>query len=151
MSTLTEINSLYFIDEDTCVSNIVERVDSTVTYNDFFSKYLIRNKPCIISLQATENWPCRREWVLDGAPNFEVLRTLFGMWKITELCHTIVNIISIAQDIPLSQLAIVTESFTTRNSRMICAWKLIWNIGSNISKTVMPKQCHYCTSKIGIA
>jgi len=120
MSTLTEINSLYSIDEDTCVSNIVERIDSTVTYNDFFYKYLIHNKPCIINLQATENWPCRREWVLDGAPNFEVLRTLFGMWKITELYCTIINIISIAQDIPLSQLVIVTENFTTRNSRMIC-------------------------------
>lgn len=151
MSTLTEINSIYSIDGDTCVSNIVERIDSTVTYNDFFSKYLIRNKPCIINLQSTENWPCRREWVLNGAPNFEVLRTLFGMWKVIELYRTIINVISIAQDIPLSQLAIVGESFTIRNSRMTCAWKTIWNIGSNINKTVMPKRCHYCISKIGIA
>jgi len=82
MSTLVEINSSSYPDEDACVFGTVERIDSAVTYNDFFYKHLICNKPCVIGLQATENWPCRREWVLRGAPNFEVLRTLFGMCKI---------------------------------------------------------------------
>ncbi|EZA49639.1 hypothetical protein DMN91_006417 [Ooceraea biroi] len=79
MSTPIEIdNNLHPVDEDACAQNTIDRIDSTVTYNDFFSKYLIPNRPCIISSQATESWPCRREWVLDGAPNFNVLRTLFG-------------------------------------------------------------------------
>ncbi|XP_072751632.1 2-oxoglutarate and iron-dependent oxygenase JMJD4 [Anoplolepis gracilipes] len=86
MSTLIEINnSLYSFDEDTCVPDTIERIEeSTVTYNDFFSKYLIPNKPCVINFQATENWPCRRDWVLNGEPNFQVLRTLFG--------HTVVPV-----------------------------------------------------------
>ncbi|EFN85605.1 JmjC domain-containing protein 4 [Harpegnathos saltator] len=79
MSTFIEIDSsLCPVNEDACVPNTIERIDSTVTYNDFFSEYLIRNRPCIISSQATENWPCRREWVLEDAPNFEMLRTSFG-------------------------------------------------------------------------
>lgn len=41
----------------------------------------------------------------------------------------IINVISTAQDIPLSQLPIVTESFTIRNSRMTCPWKVTWSIG----------------------
>lgn len=85
MSTLIEINDscLYSFDEDSRVPDTIERIEeSKVTYNDFFSKYLICNKPCIVNSQATENWACRRDWVLNDAPNFEVLRTLFGMWEI---------------------------------------------------------------------
>ncbi|XP_077260757.1 jumonji domain containing 4 [Temnothorax americanus] len=79
MSTLVEIDSSYPVDDDACVDpNAVERINSPVTYNDFFSRHLIGNKPCVIGLRATENWPCRREWVSNGAPNFEVLRALFG-------------------------------------------------------------------------
>lgn len=81
MSTLIEINDgLSSSDEDTHVPNTVEKIEeSTVTYNDFFSKYLIYNQPCVFNSHATENWPCRRNWVLNDTPNFEVLRTLFGM------------------------------------------------------------------------
>jgi len=123
MSTFIEINdSLYSVDEDTCVPNTIERIDPTVTYNEFFSKYLIPNKPCIINSQATENWPCRHEWVSDGIPNFNILRTLFGMCRDSNRnsYDEIINVIFIAQDTLLSQLLIVIENFTTRNSRMIC-------------------------------
>ncbi|XP_014481072.1 PREDICTED: jmjC domain-containing protein 4 [Dinoponera quadriceps] len=80
MSMCIEINSsLCSVDEDVCVSNTIERVDpATVTYNDFFSEYLIRNRPCVVGSQATANWPCRREWVLEDAPNFEALRASFS-------------------------------------------------------------------------
>lgn len=79
MSTLIEINSSSkSIDENTSIPKAIERIDCTVTYDYFFSNYLITNKPCIINLQATESWPCRHQWVLDNAPNFKVLRTLFG-------------------------------------------------------------------------
>ncbi|XP_011685344.1 PREDICTED: jmjC domain-containing protein 4 isoform X2 [Wasmannia auropunctata] len=79
MSTLVEIDSSSYPDVDMCGTvEQVERIDSTVTYNEFFTKYLLCNKPCVISSQAIENWPCSREWVLNDAPNFEVLRTLFG-------------------------------------------------------------------------
>ncbi|EGI70634.1 PREDICTED: jmjC domain-containing protein 4 [Acromyrmex echinatior] len=78
MSTLIEISSGSYLNEDDCVTTMIERIDSTVTYNDFFSKYLMCNKPCVISFQAIKNWPCRHEWVLNGAPNFEMLRKLFG-------------------------------------------------------------------------
>lgn len=151
MSTLVEIDSSYPVGENACVPSTVERIESAMTYNDFFSKYLICNKPCVIGLQATENWPCRHEWVLNGAPNFELLRTLFGTWKIQRIrgrlhdADNIINIISAAQDIPLSQLLIVTESFTIRNSRMICPWKITWNIGSVTSETATLNRCRCYT------
>ncbi|XP_020279195.1 jmjC domain-containing protein 4 [Pseudomyrmex gracilis] len=78
MSTVIEIDdSSHPVEEDGRVIVTIDRIDLRVTYNDFFSEYMIRNKPCVINLEATENWPCRREWVLDGAPNFEALRSLF--------------------------------------------------------------------------
>lgn len=80
MSMFFEIDSLCSIDEDVYTPNTIERVDSAVTYSEFFTKYLACNRPCIIGSQATENWPCKREWVIEDAPNFEVLRKSFGRW-----------------------------------------------------------------------
>lgn len=133
MSTLIEINN--DVQSSNEVSSYVpsatiERIDSLVTYNEFFSKYLLANKPCIVDSQVTKDWPCRWEWVQDGAPNFNALRTLFGMSQLQEGSHnTAINVPSIAQDIPLSQSPIVTGSFTIPNSRMTCRWKITWSIG----------------------
>ena len=57
-----------------------ELFDTTcsISYKLFFQNYLLPNKPCIFSSNLTKNWPCRRDWVCEGAPNFDVLRTLFG-------------------------------------------------------------------------
>lgn len=61
----------------------VRRVDHKLTYNEFFHTFLINNEPCIIDTAITESWPCRREWVLKDAPNFELLGRLFGeRWMI---------------------------------------------------------------------
>lgn len=78
MSTIIEIDSSHPVEKNSRVIDTIDRIDLKVTYNDFFSEYLTRNKPCVIDLEATENWPCRRQWVLDGAPNFEALNSLFG-------------------------------------------------------------------------
>lgn len=56
----------------------VRRVDHNLTYNEFFHKFLINNEPCIIDTAITESWPCRQQWVLKDAPNFEFLGRLFG-------------------------------------------------------------------------
>lgn len=62
----------------------VRRVDHKLTYNEFFHTFLINNEPCIIDTAITESWPCRREWVLKDAPNFELLGRLFGeRWMLT--------------------------------------------------------------------
>lgn len=85
MSTLIEIDSSLrpVVAEDARGSDAttIERLDSTVTYNDFFAKHLTLNKPCVVDPRATEDWPCRRDWVLDGAPGFEALRMSFGRWR----------------------------------------------------------------------
>lgn len=51
------------------------------SYNDFFCKYLIPNKPCIIQSNATKNWFCRNNWVKNEAPNFQLLQELFGKFN----------------------------------------------------------------------
>ncbi|XP_035739722.1 2-oxoglutarate and iron-dependent oxygenase JMJD4-like isoform X1 [Vespa mandarinia] len=56
----------------------VRRVNHKLTYNEFFHTFLIDNEPCIIDTVITESWPCRQQWVLKDAPNFELLGRLFG-------------------------------------------------------------------------
>lgn len=73
------------IEEDCCSINkpisyisVVDRVNSSIAYNDFYTNYLCKNKPCIFDGSLTENWSCRRQWSLDGAPDFDALSLLFG-------------------------------------------------------------------------
>ena len=49
-----------------------------ISYTSFFQNYLLPNLPCLLSAKVTENWLSRKDWVLDGAPNFEVLKEKFG-------------------------------------------------------------------------
>ena len=63
--------------EKLCHDELFETTCS-IPYKVFFQNYLLPNKPCIFSSSLTKNWPCRRDWVCGGAPNFAVLRTLFG-------------------------------------------------------------------------
>lgn len=58
----------------------VDWVDSNITYEEFFEKYLIGNKPCIISQEMTKNWKSVQNWVdsKNGKPNFNYLKENFG-------------------------------------------------------------------------
>ncbi|XP_012274653.1 jmjC domain-containing protein 4 [Orussus abietinus] len=49
-----------------------------LTYNEFFFKYLIGNKPCVIDSKITDDWASRSNFTLNDAPNFEFLRRVFG-------------------------------------------------------------------------
>ena len=57
-----------------------------ISYDEFFSDYMLRNVPCVLDLRHTEHWPSRQEWVkqengelipdltrsLDAADHFDV-------------------------------------------------------------------------------
>lgn len=48
-------------------------------YDEFFSRFLIRNQLCVLSEKATKEWHSRQNWVCpDGSPNFIFLRKMFG-------------------------------------------------------------------------
>lgn len=56
----------------------VEPVTDTLSYDEFFTRYLVPNRPCIFTSRTTEKWSCRRQWVLDGTPDIDALSLLFG-------------------------------------------------------------------------
>ncbi|XP_071873753.1 jumonji domain containing 4 [Bombus fervidus] len=66
------------VNKKTTIIDWIDYVDTSITYDDFFSKYLMENKPCIFKPNITENWSCKRQWNLDGAPDFDVLDISFG-------------------------------------------------------------------------
>ncbi|XP_053980754.1 2-oxoglutarate and iron-dependent oxygenase JMJD4 [Hylaeus anthracinus] len=66
------------INKDTAIIDWIDHVNPSITYDEFFSKYLIPNKPCIFNSKVTENWSCRRQWSDEDAPDFDVLDLLFG-------------------------------------------------------------------------
>lgn len=53
----------------------------SITYGQFFTNFLLENRPCVFQSDITREWRCRREWNMNGAPNFEILLELFGMSK----------------------------------------------------------------------
>lgn len=59
--------------------NKVDRIDN-ISYQCFFTDYLLNNKPCIIKHLETETWKSRHDWVTsDGLPNFDFLTKQFGL------------------------------------------------------------------------
>lgn len=67
------------VERDKTLIECIDYLDpSSITYDEFFARYLIGNRPCIFKSGITENWSCKRQWNLDGAPDFDVLEILFG-------------------------------------------------------------------------
>lgn len=54
------------------------RINDAITYNDFFTQYLIKNEPCVFRSGITNQWPCVNNWVFNNAPNFKHLKKLYG-------------------------------------------------------------------------
>ena len=56
----------------------VNRV-SEISYQCFFTDYLMTNKPCVITHLETETWKSRHDWVTtEGLPDFSFLSKQFG-------------------------------------------------------------------------
>ncbi|KAK3611203.1 hypothetical protein CHS0354_009457 [Potamilus streckersoni] len=55
------------------------RIDYEISYAEFFKRYLLENRPCILSSRFTESWKSRKEWVDEtGCPNLLFLDNMFG-------------------------------------------------------------------------
>ncbi|XP_017889963.1 jmjC domain-containing protein 4 [Ceratina calcarata] len=65
-------------EENETLIECIDYLDPSISYDEFFAKYLMENRPCIFKSSITENWSCKRQWNLDGAPDFDVLDILFG-------------------------------------------------------------------------
>ena len=54
-------------------------LDQCLSYEEFFFRFLLPNKPCVLSPKATQNWQSCKDWVCkDGKPNTEFLHQHFG-------------------------------------------------------------------------
>lgn len=60
----------------------IDYLDQPISSEAFAEKYMIPNKPCVFAPFATDNWPCRSNWVTkSGSLNIEHLREKFGTLK----------------------------------------------------------------------
>lgn len=66
------------VNKSTDIIDWIDYVNPSVTYDEYFSKYLMENKPCIFTSEITDKWSCKRQWNLDGTPDFDVLDISFG-------------------------------------------------------------------------
>eukprot|EP00118_Oscarella_pearsei_P016132 m.151236 g.151236 ORF g.151236 m.151236 type:complete len:76 (+) comp38580_c0_seq10:25-252(+) len=56
----------------------MDRVGGKLCPEEFFARFLLRNKPCVIGSEITETWKARKRWVKDGKPNLQYLIDNFG-------------------------------------------------------------------------
>ncbi|XP_067685892.1 2-oxoglutarate and iron-dependent oxygenase JMJD4-like [Haliotis asinina] len=56
----------------------IDHLNYMPTYEEFFQRYLLPNRPCVISAKCTEGWRSRREWVLAGKPHLDFFISHFG-------------------------------------------------------------------------
>ena len=85
-------NDLLEIEEDlqleTSPSHIIENLpveSDEVPYNEFFKKYLYRNRPCILQVTETKNWKSVNEWIVESKPNFTYICEKFGKLRETRI------------------------------------------------------------------
>nr|XP_039264175.1 2-oxoglutarate and iron-dependent oxygenase JMJD4-like [Styela clava] len=68
----------------------IDKVDSQISYDDFFCKYLVSNRPCLFGNFVTRDWKSAVEWTsrktvnnyTEVLPNFEYLKQHFGNAKV---------------------------------------------------------------------
>lgn len=84
-----------FLDKQSTNSlKYLEKYQTEISYNTFFTGNLETNKPCIFSSWLTENWLALKEWILEnGKPNCQLLSELFG--KYFSLFYSVKHIIDI--------------------------------------------------------
>ncbi|KAJ9577233.1 hypothetical protein L9F63_006207 [Diploptera punctata] len=58
--------------------NTIPIESDDISYNEFFTKYLCKNLPCILQIKATKNWKSVNEWTLNKKPNFTYIAEKFG-------------------------------------------------------------------------
>ena len=64
----------------------VDVIAAPIEYEEFFLRYLLPNRPCVLDTWSTDGWRSRTEWVLaDGHPNVESMKDLFGDYLSTHL------------------------------------------------------------------
>ncbi|XP_015600506.1 jmjC domain-containing protein 4 [Cephus cinctus] len=79
-----EEETIDIIEKEECENEAGEiepliNLDPGLTYNEFFWKCLRANRPCLFRSGLMENWPSKKRWRMpENAPNFELLRELFG-------------------------------------------------------------------------
>ena len=56
----------------------IDYIEEPITYQNFFTEYLLRNKPCVLGSWATDSWKSRAEWVKNNEPNLDYLVEKFG-------------------------------------------------------------------------
>lgn len=44
----------------------IDLISTKISYLNFFSNYLVPNKPCVFGPWLTAEWRCRKEWILSG-------------------------------------------------------------------------------------
>ena len=59
--------------------HVSSSIDSPISYEDFFLRHLLHNKPCLLGEWVTADWRARQDWVsADNTPNVQHLRQQFG-------------------------------------------------------------------------
>lgn len=58
-------------------SKTIDRLEN-ISYETFFTDYLNKNVPCIISIENIKTWHSSMDWIVDGKPNFDFLEQMFG-------------------------------------------------------------------------
>lgn len=57
--------------------NEFPEIAGNITYNDFFTNYIMKNQPCIIKNVANE-WESTNQWIFNGRVNFGYLSEKYG-------------------------------------------------------------------------
>ena len=53
-------------------------LNEPICYSEFYQRYLLANKPCLLAAKVTESWLCRQLWVENGRPKWDYLKQNYG-------------------------------------------------------------------------
>lgn len=85
-TVIKSLQQIQKIDEEKRNHYAVDYVEEEISYDEFYSKYLLLNRPCVLGKWATKKWKSIRLWtscsteeaVSVNCPNFLYLKETFG-------------------------------------------------------------------------
>jgi hypothetical protein len=126
-------------DSETLYQNIesVPKVED-LTYDEFFSKYLVRNMPVIVGQKLLENWRAFKEWKTEeNRINFNHLEEYFGEYEVPVV------------ETDNSQGYFEQRRTTMKFSQFIQYWRDVMSDGDSIDKLLYLKDWHLVKQQQG--
>ena len=115
----------------------IDVLEKHLCYSEFYHRYLVANKPCLLSELWTESWPCRKLWVKNGQPDWEFLKRNYGNQSLNHWRSGLLQVRIYFQVVLRCPSLIVVSSIMTRMKKLTGSLGIMLTTSPNMELLVI--------------